>query len=122
MQSEQPEPITTDIPFNSNIDYTLDQTTSSYTVINRHDYMDRLHGIRLADQVLMVIFTPAKIGGNRTNLLFGVKANQVIYPLVLILFLEVKMRFGGLMMTLTSNIFINIPYLKTKQACSLLSK
>ena len=51
MQSDQPEPITIDIPFNSNIDYTLDQTTSSYTVINRHDYMDRLHGFWLGQSI-----------------------------------------------------------------------
>ena len=51
MQPEQPEPITTDISFNSNIDYTLDQTTSSYTVINRHDYMDRLHGFWLGQSI-----------------------------------------------------------------------
>jgi len=51
MQSEQLEPITTDIPFNSNIDYTLDHTTSSYTVINRHDYMDRLHGFWLGQSI-----------------------------------------------------------------------
>ena len=49
MQSEQPEPVSMGIPINSNIDYTLDQTASSYTVINRNDYMDRLHGFGWAN-------------------------------------------------------------------------